>query len=92
MRQGDADRESYYEMRLWAVDEPERLLPLVAHMIHTGRDVVDAASAKAALGDAVPVIDAAVAHGVLTQGPKGDLSFGIPSFASYMKAWHEESG
>ena len=90
LRQGDANRRGYYELRLGAVENPARLLPLVAHMLDTGQDVVDPISAKAVLRDDAEVVDAAVAHGVLTQSPRGDLSFGIPSFASYMQEWHRD--
>ena len=42
--------------------------------------VVDAAG-----GDGDAVVEAAIAHGVLTLDAQGDVGFGIPSFHAYME-------
>ena len=86
LRDGDESRKRYYEMRLAAVQSADRLLPLVGRMATPKRDAVSQSEAKAIVGD--DVVDAAVAHGVLSQSSKGDLSFAIPSFANYMRDWH----
>lgn len=86
LRHGDKSRKRYYEMRLAAVEGADRLLPLVGHMATSKQDAISQSEAKAMVGG--DVVDAAVAHGVLSQSPKGDLSFAIPSFANYMRDWH----
>ena len=86
LRDGDENRKRYYEMRLAAVKGADRLLPLVGHMTSSKQDAIGQSEAKAIIGG--DVVDAAVAHGVLSQSPKGDLSFAIPSFANYMRDWH----
>ena len=86
LRDGDESRKRYYEMRLAAVEGADRLLPLVGHMATSKQDAISQSEAKTIVGD--DLVDAAVAHGVLSQSPKGDLSFAIPSFAHYMRDWH----
>ena len=86
LRDGDESRRRYYEMRLAAVAGADRLLPLVGHMATSKQDAISQSEAKTIVGD--DLVDAAVAHGVLSQSPKGDLSFAIPSFANYMRDWH----
>ena len=86
LRDGDESRKRYYEMRLAAVAGADRLLPFVGHMATSKQDAISQSEAKAMVGG--DVVDAAVAHGVLSQSPKGELSFAIPSFADYMRDWH----
>ena len=86
LRGGDESRNRYYEMRLAAVEGADRLLPLVGHMTSSKQDAIGQSEARAIVGD--DVVDAAIVHGVLSQSPKGDLSFAIPSFANYMGDWH----
>ena len=90
-RRGDMARVVYCEYRLAAMERADRLLPLVGHMMNSGQDAVGQSEARAILHDDGELIDSAVAHGVLTQSPRGDLSFAIPSFANYMEAWHRNA-
>ena len=90
-RRGDRSRIAYYEHRLAAMERADRLLPLVGHMMKSGRDAVDQSEARSVLRDDGELVDFAVAHGVLSQNPRGDLSFAIPSFANYMKEWHRDA-
>ena len=87
-RRGDMARVVYCEYRLAAMERADRLLPLVGHMMNSGQDAVGQSEARAILRDDGELIDSAVAHGVLTQSPRGDLGFAIPSFANYMEAWY----
>ena len=90
-RRGDRSRIAYYEHRLAAMERADRLLLLVGHMMNSGRDAVDQSEARAVLRDDGELIDFAVAHGILSQNPRGELSFAIPSFANYMKEWHRDA-
>lgn len=86
LNRGTAARVAYYNMRLRAMDDSSLLLPLVGHMIDTGVDVVPRARAVAVLGaDSRALLEDAMRHGVLIQDELGSVSFGIPSFGSYLK-------
>lgn len=91
LREGNENRRRHYEMRLAVVERADRLLPLVGHMTTSKQDAIGESEARAVLCDD-EIVDAAIAHGVLSQSPRGDLRFAIPSFASYMKEWHRTTG
>ena len=90
-RRGDMARIVYYERRLAAMERADRLLPLIGHMMNSGQDAVGQSEARAVLRDDGELIDSAVAHGVLQQSPRGDLSFAMPSFANYMQEWYRSA-
>ena len=84
---GDAARTSYYEERLKGMERPELMVTLADAMRRTGRESLPWAEAVNLLGGATQGEQAladAIAHGVLTKGTLRQLSFGMPSFRSYM--------
>ena len=86
LERGAAARVAYYNTCLRAMDDSSSILPLVGHLIDTGADVVSRMDAAAVLGaDSRAILDDAMRHGVLTQDELGSVSFGIPSFGSYLK-------
>ena len=91
LRAGQLLREEYYVGRMSAVERVEKLYPLVEHMRLQKDGAVERGQAEAIVRG--NVVDAAVHHGVLTATEDGVLSFGIPSFGSYMAkraARHQE--
>lgn len=85
LAQGDANRATYYDQRLAAMGKgPHLLYPLAEHMESAQMENVTTPFAEAAVGR--DVVNAAIEHGVMVEGPHGTLSFGIPSFRKHMIA------
>ena len=82
MKEGRRLREQYYVGRMSAVGRIDRLYPVVDRMMERDDGSVGQDEAEALAG--ADVVDAAVHHGVLTATEDGILTFGIPSFGSYM--------
>ena len=76
-------RENYYEGRLRAVTETSRLYPLVEHLTANNATEISRRAASSIIDN--DVIQDAVKHGVLSVDHQGVLSFGIPSFRTYMQ-------
>ena len=79
---GARAREEYYVGRMGAMDDAAKLYPLVEDMATRDAHAVTRPSAESIVG--VDVVAAAVRHGVLSSREDGVLTFGIPSFRSYM--------
>ena len=80
---GRQAREDYYSGRLMAMrGGAEKLVPLVECMVEREADAIAYDEAESMVGS--EVLNAAVQRGVLTQDELGLLSFGIPSFRTYM--------
>ena len=97
--EGDERRARYYEARLRAMNRGySRMTPVIGRMKQGGirsltmQDAIDAVDAAGL--DGGKAVDDAVQHGVLTPEPQERVSFGIPSFHSYMETALEpnESG
>ena len=85
LAQGDANRATYYDQRLAAMGKgPHLLYPLAEHMESAQMENVTMPFAEASVGK--DVVNAAIEHGVMVEGPHGTLAFGIPSFRTYMIA------
>ena len=93
---GHSARQDYYENRLGMLPNQNAVLPVARAMREQNRNVLWQEEAVQAINDASfdgeETVRQAIAHGVLTlEG--GGLSFGIPSFRSYMDSllrerWH----
>lgn len=85
LAQGDANRTTYYDQRLAAMGKgPHLLYPLAEHMESAQMENVTMPFAEASIGK--DVVNAAIEHGVMVEGPHGTLAFGIPPFRTYMIA------
>ena len=82
LERGGKSREDYYVGRMSAMGRANRLYPLVERMEGSAAQSVTLEEAEAVVG--ADAVAAAVRHGVMTEGEDGVLSFGIPSFHSYM--------
>ena len=88
---GDALRGAYYDTRLEIMqDGYDRVLPVIEHMRKHNSPILSKRAAIHAIDDAgmdgKSAVEDAIAHGVLTHGKRGDVSFGIPSFHKHMVA------
>ena len=84
---GDGARVSYYQERLKGMERPELMMILADAMRRTGREYLPWSEAANLLGDVTEgerALEDAIAHGVLTKGTLRQLSFGLPSFRSYI--------
>ena len=85
---GDQARADYYNDRLAMLPDQDAMLAVVGAMRELGRDSLRMKEAVDALNDASydgpATVREAVAHGILTAGDEGALSFGIPLFHSHM--------
>lgn len=88
---GAQKRTIYYDSRLESIQHSRKrvcLTALVKRMTSRKETVLDRCEAEDALAEVVDdgpaFVDEAIARGVLTANPLGDLTFGIPSFHSYM--------
>lgn len=87
LRHGDERRVAYYDDRLSMGKSHRPMLAVVAAMESAGVDALayhDAVAAVAAIGFGEADVETAMARGSLTYDRKGNVSFGIPSFRSYM--------
>ena len=90
LAEGHAHRQLFYDRRLMAmVDGRPRMMPVIARMMRDGETALQKRQAEAAVSEAgedgkAAVADA-IAHGVLTLGLDGNVSFGIPSFHTHMR-------
>lgn len=82
LKKGCQAREDYYVDRMSAMGKADELYPLAEHMAAYDVEVVPQATAESIVGS--DTVDAAVRHGVLSVQEDRLLSFGIPSFRSYM--------
>lgn len=85
---GDDGRNAYYDARLDNVPhQVAAMLPVIEKMRAANLDTLTETTAIAAIDSAgfngKDVVDAAIAHGVLTRRT-GTVGFGIPSFRVYM--------
>ena len=86
---GRQSRERYYDGRINAMGgEAYTLYPLVKHMDERAVENLPRSEVETVIDKSVA--DAAIKHGVLAQGEHGLLSFGIPSFHTYMARKAEE--
>ena len=86
LRHGDELRVAHYNQRLDARRSRNPMLALASIMRDSGRQTLDIDDAKAvvvAAGHDGEAVDAGIESGALTL-LHGDVSFGIPSFHSYM--------
>ena len=79
---GREAREEHYMSRMAAVGRADKVYPLAEYMANTEKKSVTWEKAESLIGS--DVVEAAVHHGVLSVSEDGVLSFGIPSFRSYM--------
>ena len=80
---GRQARERYYDGRLNAMGgEAYTLYPLVKHMDEWAIENLPRSEVESIIGQGVA--DAAIQHGVLAKSEHGLLSFGMPSFHTYM--------
>ena len=88
---GDKARVGYYEDRLKVAQCHEAMIALVAEMIRQGTDAINHRAAATALDaagfDGKEAVDNAIKHGALSHS-RDMVSFGIPSFHSYMRQEH----
>ena len=68
--------------RMDAVGRADKVYPLVEFMSNSKSEFVTWDKAESLIGN--DVVESAVHHGVLSAAGNGVLSFGIPSFRSYM--------
>ena len=91
---GDKARIAYYEGRLRLMSNSRAMLAVIGAMAERGNDRLDLDATTKALVDASfdgpSVVQEAIEHGVLTRNARSELSFGIPSFHSYMEDWLQE--
>ena len=80
---GKKSREKYYDGRLRAVAKISRLYPLVEHLTANNTTVIPLQAASSIIDNGA--IEDAVKHGVLSVDYQDVLSFGIPSFQTYMQ-------
>ena len=85
---GNQARIDYYQGRLSLLRGIQPMLALVDVMDKQNVDALAIENATQALDDAnfngAVAIERAIAHGVLSEDPLGNVSFGIPSFHTYM--------
>lgn len=88
---GARKRTVYYDSRLESIQHAQKrfcLTALVERMTSLGETVLDRREAESALAeivdDGAAFLDETIAKGVLTANSLGGLTFGIPSFHSYM--------
>lgn len=88
---GDRARVAYYEGRLRLMSNSRAMLALVGAMNQRQENFLDMDAATKALDEAsfdgAAIAREAIEHGVLTRNARSELSFGIPSFHSYMQEW-----
>lgn len=88
---GDRARAAYYEGRLRLMSNSRAMLALVDAMNQRQESFLDMDTATKALDEAsfngAAIVREAIEHGVLTRNARSELSFGIPSFHSYMQEW-----
>ena len=88
---GHKARVAYYEGRLRLMSNSRAMLPVICTMNRCGKSSLDVHTLTTALQrasfDGAAVIREAIEHGVLARSPRSELSFGIPSFHSYMQEW-----
>ena len=87
LRHGHARRVQYYEARLSAGKSHDPMLAVVAAMERAGATALKQREAErivAQAGYEADAVDKAIAHGSLAL-VGGNVSFGIPSFHSYMQ-------
>ena len=88
---GDRARAACYEGRLRLMSNSRVMLALVGAMNHRQQNFLDLDAATKALDEASfdggAIVREAIEHGVLTRNARSELSFGIPSFHSYMQEW-----
>ena len=80
---GKEFRERYYDGRVKAAGKINRLYPLVEHLFANNFTVIARETAASMVDDST--IDSAIQHGVLLIDHQDLLSFGIPSFQTYMQ-------
>ena len=88
LQHGGKRRIAYYNKRLSAAHSRKPMTALAAAMERAQRTRLEYHDAKAFLieaGFGAAELDAAIAHGSLTCDDEDNVSFGIPSFHSYMK-------
>ena len=88
LRHGERRSVAYYNQRLSAAHIRKPMKALVAAMERTETTRLEYHDAKNALSEAgfgAAELDAAIAHGALTCDDEDHVSFGIPSFHTYMK-------
>ncbi len=86
---GRQARERYYDGRIDAMGgEAYTLYPLVKHMDEQAIENLPRSEVESIIGKGVA--DGAIRHGVLAKGEHGLLSFGMPSFHTYMAHKAEE--
>ena len=88
LRHGGERRIAYYNQRLSAAHSRKPMTALVAAMERAETIRLEYHDAKPALAEAgfgAAELDAAIAHGALTCDDEDHVSFGIPSFHTYMK-------
>ena len=88
---GDALRGAYYDTRLETMpDGYDRVLPIIEHMRKHNSPILSKCAAIHAIDDAgmdgKSAVEEAIAHGVLTHGKRGEVSFGILAFHKHMVA------
>ena len=86
---GDRARTDYYNSRLEVIPhKTPAMLPVIAKMLELDQDAIGKDEAVAAVdalnGDGRTIVNAAIAHGVLTFTNDGMPSFGVPSFRTHM--------
>lgn len=91
---GNQARIDYYQGRLSLLRGIQPMLALVEVMDKQNVDALAIENATQALDDAnfngAVAIERAIAHGVLSEDPLGNVSFGIPSFHTYMIELRED--
>ena len=88
LQHGARRRIAYYNQRLSAAHSRKPMIALVAAMERAQRtrlEYHDAQNVLIEAGFAPTELDAAIAHGSLTCDDEDNVSFGIPSFHTYMK-------
>ena len=88
---GDKARVAYYEGRLRLMSNSRAMLAVIGAMNQRHEHFLDIDAATQALDgasfDGAAVVREAIEHGVLARNARSELSFGIPSFHSYMQDW-----
>ena len=83
LKMGRQARERFYVGRINAIGgEAYTLYPLAEHMANKRLSDLTRPEAESIIGK--DTVAASIEHGVLTKGEHGLLSFGVPSFRSYM--------
>ena len=91
VERGGAERTRYYQDRLRSMQvrsPDEAMFPLMKALQAANRETMrESAAVQAYAGtafDGGAIVDDAIAHGVLTRSPDGEVGFGIPSFRSHL--------